>query len=99
MRLFLKVRGWVFGWVRGRYFGSAKHYSNEFQRAFYCFYGLDGCYPNAVKPKIGYGNLATHCCRLGRLFCFMSSLFIPFFWNVPGKTELFIYYSINNYSA
>jgi len=63
----------------------------DFNGLFIVFTGLMVALQMLLNRKLGMATSPLIVAVWGAFVaCFMSSLFIPFFWNVPGKTELFI---------
>lgn len=63
----------------------------DFNGLFIVFTGLMVAFQMLLNRKLGMTNSPLIVAVWGAFFaCFISSLFVPFFWNVRSKIELFI---------
>ena len=63
----------------------------DFNGLFIVFTGLMVAFQMLLNRKLGMTNSPLIVAVWGAFVaCFISSLFVPFFWNVPSKIELFI---------
>ena len=63
----------------------------DFNGLFIVFTGLMVALQMLLNRKLGMATSSLIVAVWGAFIaCLISSLFVPFFWNVPGKTEIFI---------
>ena len=63
----------------------------DFNGLFIVFTGLMVALQMLLNRKLGMATSPLIIAVWGAFIaCLLSSLFVPFFWNVPGKTEIFV---------